>query len=283
MWLVTWGTTAKATTAARPVAPRSTAQVARRGGQRRARSQPAAGARTDASSRAASAGTTAGRSRLATKPASPTAATTTRKRQPSWAAYSSPWGICWVDRAGSLGGRASGGLRLEPEQVWGLRYQACRLHGSLGGCMACGERAESRWRRPRDRQGGLPHGSCESAGWPRLGSHLRERDGHRSAGVRAAFNRDGSGVGLDEALYDGEADPASRNGRGLRAPPKAFEDVCQLLVGDAGAGIGDGDVGRAVVLGLAGAGLDLHAAASRRELEGVRQQVAGDLVQPIGI
>src|SRR6266852_4868311 len=52
MWLVTWGTTAKATTAARPVAPRSTAQVARRGGQRRARSQPAAGARTDASSRA---------------------------------------------------------------------------------------------------------------------------------------------------------------------------------------------------------------------------------------
>ncbi len=61
--------------------------------------------------------------------------------------------------------------------------------------------------------------------------------------------------------------------------PAAVEDVVELVIGDAGAGVGDGDVD----LGGQAVGLDGDAAAFRGETDGVADDVGDHLVEAVAV
>ena len=94
--------------------------------------------------------------------------------------------------------------------------------------------------------------------------------------------RDRAAVQLDEVPHDREpeAEPAVHaRGRAVGLP-EALEDVRQELGRDALAGVARPTISTCEFTRRE---RDLHAAALRRELDRVRQQVPDDLLQPVGV
>src|SRR5688500_12807749 len=113
-------------------------------------------------------------------------------------------------------------------------------------------------------------------------SHLRREDeGERGPLAEDAVALDVSAVRLDDLLRDGEPEPGARHrSRSLIVRLiELLEDVRQLLRRDPGARVTHLDLHVMVRWGRG----QLHGAARWSELEGVREQVAHDFVDAIGI
>ena len=119
-------------------------------------------------------------------------------------------------------------------------------------------------------------------GW--LGGGHADRQPEAEGGATArpvARGMDGAAVQLDDVPHDGqpEAEPAVRPGRAAVGLAEAIEDERQHLGPDALAGVRDHDLD----LRADAPDVNLHAAAARRELDRVREQVPHRLLQPLAI
>src|SRR5438128_3708762 len=109
----------------------------------------------------------------------------------------------------------------------------------------------------------------------------RERDDEDRAPVLArALRAHGAAVKLDDVLHQREAEPEAAVRARARAVALAerLEDVRNELRRDPDARVGDDDLDAR----LGARETHAHAAARRRELDRVREQVPDDLLQTIG-
>src|SRR5258705_8714902 len=109
-------------------------------------------------------------------------------------------------------------------------------------------------------------------------SHLRDRQQHRERRppTHVAAYLDGAAVSLDDGLDEAEAEPETALGAALVAAEEPIEDPRELIGRNAWPG-----VPHAKERGVHGAAdLDVHAAAGRRVLHGVVEEVRGDLLEP---
>ena len=110
-------------------------------------------------------------------------------------------------------------------------------------------------------------------------------EGKRASDAELAGYMDGALHGFDEARRDGEAKAgaAVATGGGGVGLGEGFEDVIELVGGDADSGVGDAEAEKVGVVGLAEVG-DLCGDGERyfsalREFEGIANEVDDDLAQ----
>ena len=102
--------------------------------------------------------------------------------------------------------------------------------------------------------------------------------GRAGAGLAVSFN--GPAVGEDDGFGDGEAEAAVAGGTaGFVGAVEAVEDVRQVGLGDARAGVCDGECGGAVVA----VGADADLAAVVVVVDGVGEEVGDDLSKAVRV
>src|ERR1039458_259308 len=112
-----------------------------------------------------------------------------------------------------------------------------------------------------------------------------QREVEGCAGAEFAFGPDAAAVGQDDVLDDGQAEAGAAGlaGACFVDAVEALEDAIEVLGGDAGAEVLDGEFDFGGNIGLKQPRADANPAAGFAVLEGVLNEVAEDLVHGVGI